>query len=59
MDDPEASFELLLHPWGTQKAQKCTPRIKVKKMHKNMLKTLDKVDRLDPTWSSTETESMK
>ena len=31
MDDPEASFEFLLDPWGTQKAQKCTPRTKVKK----------------------------
>ena len=30
-DDPEASFEPLLHPCGTQKTQKCTPRTKVKK----------------------------
>ena len=58
-DDPEASFEPLLHPCGTQKAQKCTPGTKVKKINKKLLKIFKKVDRLDQTWSSTETESMK
>ena len=58
-DDPEASFEPLLHPRGSQKAQKCTPRTRVKKINKKRLKIFEKFDRLDQTWSSTETESMK
>ena len=58
-DDSGASFEPLLHPCGTQKAQKCTPRTKVKKISKKLPKTFGKDDRLDQTWSSTETESMK
>ena len=58
-DDPEASFEPLLHPCGTQKAHKCTPKTNVKKTNKEQPTTFQKVDRLDPTWSSTETESMK
>ena len=47
-DDPEASFEPLLNPCGTQTAQKCTPRTKVKKINKNRSKTFEKIDRLDP-----------
>ena len=58
-DDPEASFEPLLHPCGTQKAQKCTPRTKVKKDPQKHFKKCKKSDRSDQTWSSTETESMK
>ena len=46
-DDPGASFEPLLHPCGTQKAQKCTPRTKVKKINKKLSKTFEKVNRLD------------
>ena len=41
-DDPEASFEPLLHPGGTQKAQKSTPR---KQGKKDKHKTIENIEK--------------
>ena len=53
-------IQLLKLPDGTLKVLvEGIQRAKVKKINKTMLKSFAKIDRLDPTWSSTETESMK